>query len=90
MSCLQIYMNTGVHMFISMVERSQCSFHSTISMGVMKHPLWSNRTPLGELDFHTSYSTQKGFIKHPTFNSDIYQGPDHKKGNKFRGFNTVP
>ena len=62
-------MNTGVHMFISMVERSQCSFHSTISMGVMKHPLWSNRTPLGELDFHTSYSTQKGFIKHPTFNS---------------------
>ena len=52
-----------------MVERSQCSFHSTISISVMKHPLWSNRTPLGELDFHTSYSTQKGFIKHPTFNS---------------------
>ena len=71
MSCLQIYMNTGARMFISMVERSKCSFHSTISMGVMKHPLWSNRTPLGELDFHTSYSTQKGFIKHPTFNSEL-------------------
>ena len=71
MSCLLIYMNTGVHTFISMVERSQCSFHSTISMGVMKHLLWSNRTPPGELDFHTSYSTQKGFIKHPTFDSVV-------------------
>ena len=47
MSCLQIYMNTGVHMFISMVERSQCSFHSTISMGVMKRPL---NTPCGVIE----------------------------------------
>ena len=55
--CSYVHINGG---------EKQCSFHSTISMGVMKHPLWSDRTPLGELDFHTSYSTQKGFIKHPT------------------------
>ena len=46
-------------------------FLPAIYMGVIKHPRGAIKTPTGELNPHTTYSTLNGvFIKHLIFNSE--------------------